>query len=43
MLDVNNIVESYWLADYQIMENDYIQNIKPQIDAVVLGFTRKYS
>ena len=36
MLDVNNIVEVSE-ADYQIMENDYIQNIKPQIDAVVQG------
>ena len=36
MLDVNNIVEVS-VADYQIMENDYIQNIKPQIDAVVQG------
>jgi len=36
MLDVNNTVEIP-LADYQIMENDYIQNIKPQIDAVVQG------
>ena len=36
MLDVNNIVEVSE-TDYQIMENDYIQNIKPQIDAVVQG------
>ena len=36
MLNVNNIVEVSE-ADYQIMENDYIQNIKPQIDAVVQG------
>lgn len=36
MLDVNNTVEISE-ADYQIMENDYIQNIKPQIDAVVQG------
>ena len=36
MLDVNNTVEIP-LADYQIMENDYIQNIKPQIDPVVKG------
>ena len=36
MLDVNNTVEIS-AADYQIMENDYIQNIKPQIDAVVQG------
>ena len=36
MLDVNNIVEVSE-ADYQIMKNDYIQNIKPQIDAVVQG------
>ena len=36
MLDVNNIVEVS-VADYQIMENDYIQNIKPQIDSVVQG------
>ena len=36
MLDLNKIVEVSE-ADYQIMENDYIQNIKPQIDAVVQG------
>ena len=36
MLDVNNTVEIS-AADYQIMENDYIQNIKPQIDPVVKG------
>ena len=36
MLDVNNTVEIP-LADYQIMENDYVQNIKSQIDSVVQG------
>ena len=36
MLDVNNTVEIS-AADYHIMENDYIQKIKPQIDAVVQG------
>jgi len=36
MLDVNKTVEISE-ADYQIMENDYVQNIKSQIDSVVNG------
>lgn len=36
ILDVNNMLEIS-LVDFQIMKNDYIQNIKPQIDAVVQG------
>ena len=36
MLDLNKIVEVSE-ADYQIMENDYVQNIKSQIDSVVQG------
>ena len=36
ILDVNNMLEIS-LVDFQIMKNDYIQNIKPQIDVVVKG------